>query len=170
MADALVRPAGPQDAAVLAKLQIGVWQQAYSELLPAAALLADPDQQAEVWGARVVAGGVVLLAFEGAEPVGFAATEPDLDDDGTAQLELLHVLPRWSRRGHGGRLLGAAAAHLRKSAAGRGSWWAPEADESIQQFLLTVGWAADGGRRVLDTGESTFAEIRYSGSLDLMLV
>lgn len=170
MADALVRPAGPQDAAVLAKLQIGVWQQAYSELLPAAALLADPEQQAQVWAARVPAGGVVLLAFEGAEPVGLAATEPEVDQDGVAQLELLHVLPRWSRRGHGGRLLGAAAAHLRTTGAERGNWWAPETDESIQQFLLTVGWAPDGGRRVLDTGEGTFAEIRFSGSLDLILI
>ena len=170
MADALVRPAGPVDAPILARLQLNVWQQAYSELLPAAALLADPDAQAEVWASRVVSGGAVLLAFEGSEPVGLATTDPDLDDRGNAQLELLHVLPRWSRRGHGGRLLGAAVAELRKSGADRGTWWAPETDESVQQFLLGVGWAGDGGRRVLDTGESTFTEIRYSGNLDLILV
>ncbi len=169
MADALVRPARPDDAPTLARLQLAVWQQAYSELLPAAALLADPDRQAEVWAARLDAGGLVLLAFETVEPVGLAAVDPDLED-GLGQLELLHVLPRWSRRGHGGRLLGAAAAHLRGLGAGRGAWWAPETDGSVQQFLLGLGWAPDGGRRVLDTGEGTFAEIRYTGSLDLLLV
>jgi hypothetical protein len=40
----------------------------------------------------------------------------------------------------------------------------------VQQFLLGVGWAPDGRRRVLDTGEGTFAEVRYSGDLDLMLI
>ena len=80
------------------------------------------------------------------------------------------MLPRWSRRGHGGRLLGAAAAQLRGLGATWGVWWAPETDESVQQFLLGARWAPDGARRVLDTGESTFAEIRYAGNLDLLLV
>jgi GNAT superfamily N-acetyltransferase len=169
VADALVRPAQADDARTLARLQLAVWQQAYSELLPAAALLADPDRQTELWSARLAAGGLVLLAFEGPEPVGLAATEPDLDD-GVGQIELMHVLPRFARRGHGGRLLGAAAGQLRGLGAASGAWWAPEADESIQQFLLGVRWAPDGPRRVLDTGEGTFTEIRYAGSLDLLLV
>ena len=170
MADALVRPAGPEDVSTLARLQLSVWQQAYSDLLPASALFADPDAQAEVWATRLSAGGAVLLAFEGTEPVGLATTDPDLDERDAAQLELMHVLPRWSRRGHGGRLLGAAAAELRKTGAARATWWAPETDESVQQFLLGVGWNADGARRVLDTGEGTFTEIRYSGNLDLILL
>ena len=61
-------------------------------------------------------------------------------------------------------------AQLRGLGAASGAWWAPEADESIQQFLLGVRWAPDGPRRVLDTGEGTFTEIRYAGSLDLLLV
>jgi GNAT superfamily N-acetyltransferase len=170
VADALVRPAAADDAPVLARLQLGVWQQAYSELLPTAALLADPDRQAEVWSERIRAGGPVLIAFEGAESVGLASIDDELDEDGLGQLELLHVLPRWSRRGHGGRLLAAASGHLRGLGATRGTWWAPETDESVQQFLLGVSWAADGGRRVLDTGEGTFAEIRYSGNLDLVAI
>ncbi len=170
MADALVRPAAPEDAAVLARLQLDIWQQAYSDLLPAAALLADPARQSEVWEARVSAGGQVLLAFEGAVPVGLAAAGDGLDPDGRAEIDLLHVLPRWSRRGHGGRLLGAAARHLRGLGATRGFWWAPEADASVQQFLLGVAWAPDGGRRLLDTGEGTLSEVRYAGNLDLVLI
>lgn len=169
MADALVRPAGDGDAAVLARLQLDVWQQAYAELLPAAALFTDPVRQAEVWAARIGVGGV-LLAFEGAVPVGLAATDVELDPNGAGEIELLHVLPRWSRRGHGGRLLASAARSLRNLGATRGQWWAPASDESVQQFLLGAGWAPDGGRRVLDTGESTLAEVRYSGNLDLVVI
>jgi GNAT superfamily N-acetyltransferase len=170
VADALVRPAGPDDAPTLARLQIGVWQQAYSDLLPASVLLADPAGQAQVWAARIAGGGPVFLAFEGTEAVGLASADDELDDNCRGSLELLHVLPRWSRRGHGGRLMGAAAGHLRGRGATLGTWWAPEPDESVQQFLLGVGWAADGGRRVLDTGEGTLTEIRYSGNLDLILI
>lgn len=170
MADALVRPATPDDAPTLARLQIALWQQAYSELLPASALLADPDRQAQAWSARIAGGGPVFLAFENTEPVGLAAVDDDPDDEGRGQLELLHVLPRWSRRGHGGRLLGAAASYLRGLGLDQATWWAPEPDESIQQFLLGVSWTADGGRRVLDTGEGTLTEIRYAGNLDLVLV
>ncbi len=94
MADALVRPAGLDDAPTLARLQLDVWQQAYSELLPTAALFADPDQQSQIWENRVRAAGV-LIAFEGLRPVGLAATDTELDDDGAGQLELLHVLPSW---------------------------------------------------------------------------
>ena len=170
MADALVRPAGPDDAPLLARLQLSVWQQAYSEILPSSALLADPDRQSQIWAARLADAGAVLVAFEGTEPVGLAAVDGALDEDGHGLIELLHVLPRWSRRGHGGRLMGAAAAHLRALGATRGRWWAPESDESVQQFLLGVGWAADGARRLLDTGEGTLAELRYAGGLDLVVV
>lgn len=169
MADALVRPAGNGDAAVLARLQLDVWQQAYADLLPAAALFTDPERQAEVWAARIGVGGV-LLAFEGAVPVGLAATDVELDEQGAGEIEVLHVLPRWSRRGHGGRLLASAARSLRNLGATRGQWWAPANDESVQQFLLGAAWAPDGGRRVLDTGEGTLAEIRYSGNLDLVVI
>jgi GNAT superfamily N-acetyltransferase len=170
MADALVRPAGPDDGPTLGRLQLDVWQQAYSDLLPAAALLADPDEQGRIWAERVTHGGPVLMAFEGPQPVGLAALEGTVDDDGYGQLELLHVLPRWSRRGHGGRLLAAAGSEMRKLGTSSGRWWAPETDLSVRQFLLGVGWSPDSARRVLDTGEGTFAEIRYSGALDLILV
>lgn len=169
MADAMVRPAGRQDAPILARLQLDSWQQAYSDLLPAAVLLADPMEQARIWAERVGTGGPVLLAFEGATPVGLAAVDAELDTGGYAQLELLNVLPRWSRRGHGGRLLGAAAREMRNQGATLGCWWAPESDPSVQQFLLGVGWAPDD-RRVLDTGEGQLAEVRYAGNLDLILL
>jgi GNAT superfamily N-acetyltransferase len=162
MVAAVVHPAGPLDAEVLADLELQVWQQAYAGLLPAAVLATPVTDLAERWAGRL-AGGPVLLASEGGTAVGFAAVDPD-----RAEIEALSVVPRWSRRGHGGRLLAAAAEQLRATGSGTGSWWAPEADHTIAAFLAGAGWRPDGGRRAFDTGESTLVEVRYSGSLDLV--
>lgn len=184
MAVAVVRQAVESDAGVVAGLQLAVWQQVYAELLPAAVLLADPEVRAAAWAARIGGGAPVLLASEGAEPVGLAAVaDPDPDPDDNAgdnpaghtavgrvgEIETLLVLPRWARRGHGGRLLAEAAAGLRRRGAESARWWAPEADRSVERFLAGVSWFPDGGRRVLDTGEGSLAEVRYAGPLDLVL-
>lgn len=177
MAEATVRAADAGDALLLAELQIQLWQQAYAELLPASVLFTDPTTHAQAWAARIAIREPVLIAAEGDQPVGFAAagldlerSEAEADEQRLGVVEILGVLPRWSRRGHGGRLLGEAVRCLRELGADRGCWWAPETDTSIATFLAGVGWLPDGRRRVLDTGESLLAEIRYLGSLDLVLI
>ena len=167
MGEATVVRAVVNDAPVVADLQIRLWQQAYSEILPTALLLADPVAQAERWAARIEAGPGVWIGYEGGDPVGFATA--GFDDAERGEIEVLGVLPRWARRGHGGRLLGTAVTELRGLGATEGFWWAPDSDQSIERFLAGVGWLPDG-RRTLDTGEGMLTEIRYSGSLDLVLV
>ena len=190
MAVAVVRRAEESEAGVVAGLQLAVWQQVYSELLPAAVLLADPDARAAAWAARIGGGGPVLIAVEGIDPVGLAAVADPADDPGDTdtsteistergtettgggrigEIETLLVLPRWARRGHGGRLLAEAARALRDGGAASGRWWAPESDRSVERFLTGVSWFPDGARRVLDTGEGSLAEVRYAGPLDLVL-
>lgn len=167
MADALVRPADVHDAELLAGLQLQIWQHAYSELLPTQVLQASPTELAPAWRQRLAGPGRVLIAFEGVVPVGLAATAGSPDESGRGEIELLLVLPRYSRRGHGGRLLAAAAAALRSLGAGTGLWWAPQTDRSVERFLAGAGWQPDGARRVLDTGSGRFTEVRYCGPTDL---
>lgn len=174
MASSSVRPANLEDAAVIASLQLLVWQQAFATVLPAAALATDPAVHTRSWAARIDGGGPVLLATEGTEPVGFAAVaaEADWQDllDPVGEIEVLHVVPRWGRRGHGGRLLAAAAAALRTTGARTGRWWVPAPDRATARFLAAAGWAEDGVRRELDTGAAPIVEQRWSGSLDLVAV
>jgi hypothetical protein len=80
------------------------------------------------------------------------------------------VEPRWGRRGHGGRLLAAAAAALRESGSDSGRTWVAEADTASRNFYGRAGWVPDGAVRTLDTGTSTLREVRHSGTLDLHLV
>jgi GNAT superfamily N-acetyltransferase len=185
MATAAVRPATPEDVDEIVRIQADTWATAYAELVPAAALarLRTPAARA-AWAAAVDAGEGhhVLVATEGAWTVGFCAaapavaqdgavppTEPTLGPEAWAEVSALLVEPRWARRGHGGRLLAAAAAHLRARGARYGLAWVPEADVASRGFYTAAGWHADGTVRVLDTGEGELREIRVTGSLDLVL-
>jgi GNAT superfamily N-acetyltransferase len=174
VASSSVRPATVDDGRVIADLQLSVWRQAYATVLPAAALALDPAEHAAAWTERIARGGPVLLAVEGAEPVGFAALSSTFDPhnllEPLGEIEVLHVEPRWGRRGHGGRLLVSAGAELRRRGAHIGRWWIPQVDAATTRFVTAAGWAEDGVRRELDTGGPPIIELRWSGSLDLVAV
>jgi GNAT superfamily N-acetyltransferase len=185
MATAAVRPATPEDVDEIVRIQADTWSVAYAGLVPAAALaqLREPAARA-VWAAAVEAGNGhhVLVATEGTWTVGFCAAAPAVTPVGSvapsgptlgaeawAEISALLVEPRWGRRGHGGRLLAAAAAALRADGARYGLAWVPEADAASRGFYTAAGWSADGTVRVLDTGEGELREVRVTGSLDLEL-
>jgi len=174
MAESTVRRATAADAATIAGLQIQVWQQAFSDLLPTTVLFTDPLHHATTWDTRLRQGGPVLLAFEGAEPVGFSAVSAQLDDRNllapVGEIEVIYVVPRWGRRGHGGRLLAGSATELRRLGATSAQWWIPEADPATTLFVAGAGWHADGVRRELDTGADPIFEVRYSGNVDLVVI
>ncbi|MTD13730.1 GNAT family N-acetyltransferase [Nakamurella sp. YIM 132087] len=164
-----VMRAGLLDADVVARLQLDLWQQAYAELLPPAVLATPLETLFDRWTARIAGGGPVLVAMEGGTPVGLAALSA-LPVMGVGEIEVFGVLPRFARRGHGGRMLAEAATQLRDTGAHGGRWWAPEEDRTIERFLASAGWQPEGRRRVLDTGTGRFAEVAYSGGLDLVAV
>ncbi|MFC6092501.1 GNAT family N-acetyltransferase [Saccharothrix lopnurensis] len=177
MADASVRTATPDDVAEIARIHRDTWRTAYRDLLPEEVLAGiDVAETAGAW-AGVVANGQVLVAAEGRWLVGFCVAGPapaaevaradgslPADADTTALVSVL-VEPRWGRRGHGGRLLAAAAERLREAGAGRGIAWVPEADRSSVGFYGRAGWDPDGTVRTLDAGGRPLREIRVSGGL-----
>lgn len=171
MATATVRPADAGDVDDIVRLQTATWRTAYAGLLPddALAQVASPAARA-AWAGAVAAGdgSRVLVATEGPWTVGFcAAALSEAPDWG--EIATLLVEPRWGRRGHGGRLLAAAAAELDGLGARYGLAWVPEADEAARRFYAAAGWGPDGPVRVLDTGRGKLREVRLTGSLDLRL-
>ena len=180
MAVARVRPADPGDAPAVAALQRTVWTAAYADFLPPGAVEGfDLGAVTAAW-ARAAAGPGVHVATEGAAVVGFVAAGPadpaDLVDatgavpaDAAAvgAVATLLVEPRWGRRGHGGRLLVAAAAGLREAGAARGVVWVPERDAASRAFFERAGWDPDGTVRTLDAGGRPLREVRLGGPLDL---
>ncbi|MEO9137501.1 MAG: GNAT family N-acetyltransferase [Jatrophihabitans sp.] len=177
MADVSVRPARPDDAVEIGRIQVDTWRTGYAEILPAPVLDGlSADEAAQVWAVAVTTAPSprhhVLVAMEGQWVVGFAAFGPadDLQDDDpepdtTSSLATLLVEPRWGRRGHGSRLLAAAVDHARQDATTRLVIWVPEADTVTRAFLESAGWAPDGLMRALDTGAGEMREIRLHTSL-----
>lgn len=172
MATAAVRPAAAEDVDDIVRLQSDTWRLAYGKVLPDAALdqVGSPAAR-EAWAAAVGAGNgsQVLVATEGTWTVGFCAASVSPEEGEWAEIAALVVEPRWGRRGHGGRLLAAAAHALTGLGARYGLAWVPEVDEASRRFYSSAGWGPDGQVRVLETGEGELREVLITGSLDLRL-
>ncbi|HKR50444.1 MAG TPA: GNAT family N-acetyltransferase [Pseudonocardiaceae bacterium] len=183
MALARVRAATPADAPVLAALHRATWRAAYSELLPPGALDGlDTPQVQQAWAETVEGGATVLIATEGDHSVGFVVAGPAPEDevaaaDGTLPADAAHTVlvstllvePRWGRRGHGGRLLAAAATALRNAGATRGVVWVPTEDPASLNFYRRAGWNPDNTIRTLDAAGHPLRELRLTGPLTLTL-
>jgi GNAT superfamily N-acetyltransferase len=177
-ADASVRPARPEDAADIARIQAITWRTAYRSVLPASVLDEwDADTATATWHAAVTApptpGHGVLVALEKNALVGFAAYGPAELTPGeqpdaagpTTEVSTLLVEPRWGRRGHGSRLLSALADLSDANGAARLQVWLLEDDRVSAGFYESAGWAPDGWARTLDTGDLPLREVRWHALL-----
>jgi GNAT superfamily N-acetyltransferase len=174
-----VRPARPEDAEEIARVQLVTWRTAYRALLPPA-VLDDWDEPAAVhaWRTAVVspptpAHGVlvardaeVIAGFAAYGPAELASGDQPLPSGATNELTALLVEPRWGRRGHGSRLLAAVADLAAEAGVVRLQMWLPEDDAVTARFLTGAGWGADGWVRTLDTGSSTLRQLRWHTVLD----
>jgi GNAT superfamily N-acetyltransferase len=180
MALGYVRPARPEDAGEIARIQLATWRVAYRRILPRHVLdNLDEGYLARRWSAAVQeppsAAHRVLVAVEQAEQsylVGFAASGPadaealapgepeDALADGVAAVTDLLVEPRWGRRGHGSRLLAATVELWRTDGFARAVAWAFDGDEATRKFLTSTGWEPDGAARALDVDDLLVPQLR----------
>jgi GNAT superfamily N-acetyltransferase len=178
-ADVSVRPARPEDAAEVARVQLVTWRTAYRGVLPRAVLDDwDADAATAAWRRAVESpptpGHGLLVALEGRTVVGFAAfgtaeltgNEQANPAGPSSELSTLLVEPRWGRRGHGSRLLAAVTDIARAGGAARLQTWLLEADRVSAGFYESTGWAPDGWARTLETDGEPLREIRWHTLLD----
>jgi GNAT superfamily N-acetyltransferase len=174
-----VRPARPDDAAEVARIQAVTWRTAYRSVLPAAVLDEwDEAVAAEAWRNAVTApptpGHGLLVAVERDALVGFAAFGPaelgaaDRPHPAgpTTEIATLLVEPRWGRRGHGSRLLAAVADLARATGVARLQIWLLEQDRVSARFFESAGWDRAGWVRTLDTGAAPLREVSWHSLLD----
>ena len=181
MAAGYVRPARPEDAGEIARIQLATWRVAYRRILPRHVLdNLDEAYLARRWSAAVQeppsGAHRVLIAVEQAAQsylVGFVASGPaDADalapdepaealDSGVAAVTDLLVEPRWGRRGHGSRLLAAAVDHWRSDGLTRAVAWTFDADAATRKFLGSTGWEPDGATRALDVDDMLVPQLRF---------
>jgi ribosomal protein S18 acetylase RimI-like enzyme len=161
-----VRDARSADAADLARVQVASWQCTYDGIVAADLLASLTGSDAlSAWEERwreAIANPptsmhrvlVAVSAGESRDVVGFASVGPATDGDRwprtDASLYELRVLPGQTRQGHGGRLLHAAASTLAEDGFQTVSTWVISADEALQRFLESSGWALDGAHADLD--------------------
>jgi GNAT superfamily N-acetyltransferase len=180
MAIGFVRPARPEDAAEIARIQLATWRSSYRRMFPPHVLASlDEDFLTRGWSEAIEAAPSprhhVLVAIEqgdnSSEAVGFAAAgpadeqalapeEPPLPDGIAAITEFL-VEPRWNRRGHGSRLLAATVDLWREDAFTGAVAWAYEQDQAMQKFLSSAGWEFDGTGRALDVDDMLVPQLRF---------
>ena len=185
MAMGFVRPARPEDADEIARIQLVTWRTAYRRLFPAH-VLANLDEAylARGWREAITETPSprhrVLIAVEQSETastvVGFAAggpadeqaldpEEPPLGEHVAAITDLL-VEPRWGRRGHGSRLLAATVDLWREDTFKSAVAWAYDADDAMKKFLASTGWEPDGATRALDVDDMLVPQLRLHVALD----
>jgi GNAT superfamily N-acetyltransferase len=192
MALGYVRPARPEDAGEIARIQLATWRVAYRRMLPKHVL----DNLDEAWLGGRWSTAIeappsdrhrVLVAVEQAEQsyrvgenaqlVGFAASGPADEEalapgepaaalgDGVVAVTDLLVEPRWGRRGHGSRLLAASVDLWRESGFETAVAWAFDGDAATRKFLTVAGWEPDGAARALDVDDMLVNQLRLHVAL-----
>jgi len=181
MALGYVRPARPDDAVEIARIQLTTWRYAYRRLLPRhvldaldegwierrwrTSIEAPPSPRHRVLVALEQADQSYLVGLIAAGTVDEAALAPDEDErsfgpDVAAVTDLL-VEPRWGRRGHGSRLLAAAVDLWREDGFTSALAWTFEADPAMRTFLASTGWEPDGVTRALDIDDLLVPQLRW---------
>jgi GNAT superfamily N-acetyltransferase len=180
MALGFVRPARPEDAAEIARIQLSTWRSSYRRMFPPHVLAGlDEAYLTRGWSEAIESAPSsrhrVLIAVEQSDAstavVGFAAAgpadeqalapdEPPLADDVAAVTDLL-IEPRWGRRGHGSRLLAAVVDLWREDGFTTAVAWAYEQDKAMQKFLASAGWEPDGVGRALDVDNMLVPQVRF---------
>jgi ribosomal protein S18 acetylase RimI-like enzyme len=160
-ADVSVRVAWADDAPAIAAVQLRAWPELYAGLVPPDAIPSGPeavDAAAAAWRDSMTKPGDarnrVLVALERNRVVGFAitgpASDPDCDPISDAELQELTLDPAERGRGHGSRLLQAAAETMQADRFVRAVTWVLAADDTLRGFLTGAGWAPDTAHRELD--------------------
>lgn len=178
-ADVSVRVAWADDAPAIAAVQLRAWQATYAEVLPAGTIPSGPEAveaASAAWRDSMNKPGDarnrVLVALERNRVVGFAitgpASDPDCDPVADAELQEITLDPEERGKGHGSRLLQAAAETMQADRFTRAVTWVLAVDDTLRTFLTGAGWAPDTANRELDldgSGATLVKQVRLHTAL-----
>lgn len=166
-ADVSVRPATPEDAATIARVQLAAWRSTHAERLAGALEQLDESAFEPGWSEAITAppsrAHRVLVACAGVRVVGFVAVRPVAED--TGEVVALEVHPDEQRSGHGSRLLAAAVDTMRQDGARAMTAWVLDGDEARERFYSGAGLGPDGRVRELAAGHDVVHEHRWFAEL-----
>lgn len=171
-ADHSVRPAQPEDADVIGRIQVRCARATHRSALTDEVVDGfDPERFSAAWLEAMRQHGPrahLLVACDGPAVVGFAAIAPSTDpdaDDRCAELTVLYVDPDRQRTGHGSRLLAAATDVAGTDVDDVRHWVMPD-DPARERFLSEAGFQPDGAWREFEVVPGhTVAERRWTTTL-----
>ena len=181
MADVSVRPARLLDVEAMVAMQLRAWAALPPGVwsLPPLDQL-DPAAMGRSWERAVLLAPSprhrLLVALDGDTVVGAVALTPSDDPDvgpldepttdgPVDELVLLVVDPAYRRRGHGSRLMTAAADLATTDGTEALVSWLPASDDEARSFLTGAGWAPDGAHRTVEVADRTVRELRFATHL-----
>lgn len=168
-----IQPAGLEDVAGLAEVQVRSWQQAYRGQVPDAYLDSlSVERQAGAWVRALGEAGVTTLLARDPEGrvIAFINCGPyrdaDLGPSRLMEIRALYVHPTHWRQGLGRALVDAAIARCAGPGVERAVLWVLRTNASAKAFYRAMGFFPDGGVKS-DTriGSSVLEEERFSRSL-----
>lgn len=146
-AEMIIRPGGPDDAAVATDL----WERANAARENTTAAPATEEHIANLRSRLVDPKARILLGFEGAELVATALAAPARAEHGAgsiipeaAHISLIGVDPKYWGRGYGQEILQALTAHLAGEGYRRLSLSVIAANDRARRLYERCGWIADG--------------------------
>ena len=160
----LIVPAGPQDAAELARVHVASWRETYGGLLPDAYLAAMSEEaHARRWAQALTSGSEMVLAAVGREGlVGYAAGGSSRRRrPAEAEVQTLYLLASVQGQGLGRDLLAATARVL--AAQGARSLMISVLRDNVlaRGFYERLGGTAEAPRREPSPGGGVLYEVSY---------
>jgi GNAT superfamily N-acetyltransferase len=160
-----VRRATAADAPAIGPVHVRAWQAAYRGQMPDGYLDGlRPEDRAAYWNsvlAREDFRGVVLVAEQAGEVVGFAAAGPSRDPEGAGELYAINLDPGHWGTGAGRALLEAVEVELARLGFAESVLWVLPGNARARRFYEAAGWAFDGTERDSEAFAASFAEVRY---------
>ena len=150
------RPAVPEDAGAIARVQVSAWRAAYVGIVPQATLdaLSVPERTAR-WE-RILSTASRCWVFEADAVVGFACVDP-----AAGELGALYVLPAWWGHGAGPALHDLAVDGLRAAGCAEPALWVMAPNVRARAFYERRGWRLDGRGRETSYGGTTVRSAGY---------
>jgi GNAT superfamily N-acetyltransferase len=150
----VIRPAAPEDAEAVARVQIASWQAAYKHLFRREQLGAIPlDERTSFW-ARFPP---IVAEVEG-KVVGFVAV-------GNGELYAIYVDPRHWGTGIGRELLHAGESRLRELGHSSAFLWVFEDNPRARRFYEAADWSTDGATKDAELFGMAGPVVRYTKTL-----
>ena len=110
----------------------------------------------------------MLVAEDGGEVVGFAASWPTPDADlspDVGELSVINVRPDHWSAGVGRALMAATVDALQAHGHPEAALWVITGNTHARGFYEHLGWHADGAKRRLDVPGGSFDQVRYRRKL-----